>query len=364
VATPPTDQFEARGWLQAALGPGNYDPPCPQSLLQYGVACAQGDADGDGLKELAYLVPVKLPSTRLPFPATVFVRRGHSQKLDELALTVAADASPIGISVFTLADRTGDGKGDLSYLQNICTATGCRTIPVVYTWDGNSWRDAGPGEEPIGNVDLAKWEGEGAGSKLVMHGGKLPASAPAEAGPTRAATSTFAFNGTRYVLESAVADEPEYLYHAILDAEAVFQSDKRAAIEAFEKVIASTHLLDWRPPGAPAKDRRPALVGLAHFRVALAHAVLQSDEATLTRALDAVVVHGVSSEEPLFVRVTEEFRRGYAERESVAGGCAAVNDYVNKVTPGTDTRAYIEQAFNYGYENPRGSSWMDDICPF
>ena len=361
LATPPADRTEAIGWLQAALGGTNFDPPCPESIVQRGVRCAEGDADGDRRTDFAYLVPLKPPVTQAPYPAAVVVRRAASGLLEERGS--GADVSIIGASVFAMSDRTGDGRGDVTFLENVCSATGCKTRAVVLTWDGNAWRDAGPGGEPIGNVDSVKWEGVGASSRLLIHGGKLPDDVLREAGPTRSTTRTFVFNVARYTLNTEEPDPPEYLYHAIIDADRLFDEDKRAAIEAFQAAADNDGLKDWRPPGAPEKDRRPALQGFALFRIALAHAALQGEPQELTLALDHVVNHGVDSGEMLFVNVATEFRRGYANG-GLATGCAAVLDYINKRSPGTDTRGYIAALFAYGYENPPGSTWADKICPF
>ncbi|MBK7327709.1 MAG: hypothetical protein IPI85_01010 [Dehalococcoidia bacterium] len=173
LATPPASHVDARAWLQRALGPSGFDPPCPQRFQQAGVACTEGDVDGDGLKDLAYLLPVTLPGTLLPHPSAVFLRRGGTQKLEEFAVDLTADASPMGIAAFSLVDRTGDARGDLTYLENRCGASGCKTTVVIQTWDGTAWRDAGPADSGIANVDSVSWTGSGATSALRIHGGKL-----------------------------------------------------------------------------------------------------------------------------------------------------------------------------------------------
>ena len=365
LATPPTDQTTARAWLEVALrqsGSTGSGPSCPPDLGKYGVLCAEGDADGDaGQPDRAYLVPLTPRVPLAPHPAAVFVQRSTTGMLEELSS--AADASIIGAGVFAVADRTSDALGDITYLENVCSATGCKTAAIVMAWDGTAWRNVGPVGEPVGNVDTVTWTGSGSASRLTIHGGKLPEDAPKDAGPTRAATRTFRLSGPRYALESEAFDPPQYLYHAILDAERTFVEDKRASITEFQAAANNTSLMDWRPPGAAEKDRRPALQGFALFRIALAHAAIQSDPLELTEALDDVVNHGVDTGEPLFVNVTEEFRRGYASN-GLTSGCAAVAAYINKVVPGTDTRGYISATFNYGYENPPGSAWANNICPF
>ncbi len=359
LATPPASQLDALSWLKKALGP-NFDPPCPDKLKQAGVACAAGDADGDGAEEFAYLVPVNIETTQRPYPASVFIRDGATGDIKELAIDLTADASILGISFFAFEDRTGDGEDDLSYLQNLCGTTGCRTVAVIQVWDGTAWRDAGPSDAGISNIDSVEWEGAGADSRLVIHGGRLPANAPVEAGPTRASTTTYTFQTGRYLPEEIDPDPPEYLYHAFLDAERAFKSDRPGSAAAFEAIIANTELKDWKSrPADP--DRRPSLKGFALFRLALIEAASNGDPAALTTALDRVINQ---STEPLFLNVTDEFRRGYNEQGGLIGGCGAVNLYLSRPVPGADTPGYVENLFDYGYANPSGRSWLTEICPF
>ena len=183
-----------------------------------------------------------------------------------------------------MADRTGDAKSDLSYLQNVCGATGCKTFAAVLTWDGNSWRDIGPGGEPTGNVDMVKWDGAGAASKLSVRGGKLTEAVEKEAGPSRAATITYEFVSTRYIETSRVPDEPAFLYHALVDAEAVFRVTRRPPSRHSRR--SSTSRI------SPTGVRRELLKGPAAshpgpgpFRIVLANAVLQRDRRS-SRRLD------------------------------------------------------------------------------
>ncbi|MGE0600306.1 MAG: hypothetical protein AB7J35_14240 [Dehalococcoidia bacterium] len=360
LATPPVSQADARDWLMTFL---DAQVACNDRIRGYGVGCAEGDVDGDGDKELGFLVPVTVRGTQLPHPSAVFVLRGKTQKLEEFAFDLTADSSLIGLSFFGLEDRNGDGNGDLTFLENRCGATACMTTAVIMTWDGTAWRDIGPAGGALSNVDSAAWmDGENA---FTLHGGKLPADAPAEAGPSRASTSLFHLGDSRYELASIERDPPEYLYQAFLDADEVFERDKEASIPAFEALLGQPELKDWKAkPGQ--KDRRPSLEGFALFRILLADAVLQRSPATITAAIDRLVLQSREPDfEPLFVNIAEVFRKNYNPATGVIGACAAVNLYLSQPAEnGADNRAYVEQLFDYGYANPPGRTWLEKICPY
>ena len=288
LATPPVSQADALDWLTALL---DKRTACDDDVRQYGVGCVEGDIDGDGTNELAFIVPVTIPGSQLPYPSAVFVLRGKTQKLEEFSFDLTADSSLIGLSFFGLEDRNGDGQGDLTFLENRCGTTACMTTAVILTWDGTAWRDIAPTSAAVSNVDAAEWEeGEDA---FTLHGGKLPAGASPEAGPSRASTSIFRLGSSRYELDEVKRDPPEYLYQAFLDADEVFEHDKAASIEAFESLLDQPELKDWKARPAQA-DRRPSLIGFALFRILLADAVQQRSSETITAAIDRLVLQSGS----------------------------------------------------------------------
>ncbi len=356
LARVPQTQPEALAWVQSALNAAEAGK-CPDAVVKAGGACSTGDATGDGIPEVAILLPVKPGSATAPHPSAVFIRASQTEKVVPFAEDLTADASALGLGFFALADRTGDGRPDLSYVQNICGATGCNSRAVVLAWDGTAWRDIGPGDS-VANIDEVTWTGAGGSSVLSIHGGKLPPAAPPESGPTRASTTRYAFTGGRYTTRAVEKDPPEYLYQLVEDANDAFEADMAGSQAIYRKVIDGTALKDWKLKPEDA-DRRPALIGFALFRLALIDAALGRDP---TAALDRVIR---DSKEPLFVYLAEAFRNGYQVRGGVVGGCAEANLYLR--TPqgaGTDPGSYVAQLFNYGYANPPGSKWIAKLCPF
>jgi hypothetical protein len=164
-------------------------------------------------------------------------------------------------------------------------------------------------------------------------------------------TLRFELEAGMFVEVEAVPDPPVYLFHAILDADAIFDEGRfREAIDAYAAAIRDTSLIDWKEATRQLGGRK-ALVGYALFRIAVAAAAAGDDP---TASIDAVIVEG---EEPLFQEAAQAFRRGYLDGRSVIRGCIEVNRYM--ATPAA--RAVLENRFDYGYANPRKQP--SDVCP-
>jgi hypothetical protein len=154
-----------------------------------------------------------------------------------------------------------------------------------------------------------------------------------------------------YQLQSATPDPPQFLFHAILDADTLFDGgDFRGAIAAYAAALEDPDLEDWKEV-AGQEPGRPALTGYALFRIAVATAAAGDDP---TAAIDAVIT---GSPEPLFAEAILAFRRGYQEGDSVTRGCLEATHYFS--LPASE--AILGLRFDYGYGNPRKGP--QDICP-
>lgn len=352
LGPPPANAVEARSGLQALLGASRFAEPCPQHLTaSWGVICAEGDVDGDGLPDAAWLIPLHQAIPQGPYPAVVFFRPSGSQKLEEFATEGSADVSILGAAIFSLADRDGEPGAELTYLVNRCTANTCTSIVRIQAWDGTAWRDIGPGDDGVPAIDQVALDGEGSLSRIMVHGGKLDIAA----GPTRASTRTYELLGGRYRLTKTEYDAPEFLFHAILDADALFAAAKfEEAIAAYRAAIGAADLRDWKKDTG-REEGRHALEGYALFRIAVATAALGRDP---TEAIDAAIRDG---KEIVFSIAAQEFRKGLQEHGSVIAGCAEATKYLGTVGNGADTPAYIARLFDYGYANQPSRTYQD-IC--
>jgi hypothetical protein len=354
MANRPATAIEAATAITRLLG--SQKDACPGAFVErWQVHCGHGDVDGDGKPDDVYLVPLDPTGKLVPHPAAVVVRRSSSTALESFPRSAEAESSLLGLTVFDVADHTGDSQPEIAYLVSRCGARGCVTHIEIQSWDGTAWRDIGPGDGGVDNVAGVVLEGQGPETVYVLHGGHLDAPG---AGPSRTGTFRYAFNGSRYTLASTVWDAPQYLFHAILEADALFEEkgDFAGAIVGYKAAIDDASLKDWKAEANPARggalpSGREQLIGYALFRIAIATAATGQDP---TLALDAVIAR---SQEPLFVSAAEAFRRGFLEVGTVRAGCLEVTRYLTL----PDAATYLADVFDYGYANPRKAP--SDICP-
>ncbi|MGH2611204.1 MAG: hypothetical protein ACRDHF_19150, partial [Tepidiformaceae bacterium] len=251
-------------------------------------------------------------------------------------------------ALFAIAERTRDGGPELTYVSKGCTASTCQALVEIQSWDGTAWRNIGPPDLGIENLETASFTGAGADSMLVLRGGHLTSLG---AGPSRSRTVTYLFDGTRYSAAKVEYDPPAYLYHAILDADALFESERWAeAIAAYRAAIVSPVLRDWKYE-TQGLNGRAELNAYALFRIAVATAAAGENP---TSVLDEVIVGGTDE---LFQRLAVAFRQGYQQGGSPQQGCLAVTSYL--ATPPLPAR--LDEMFDYGTSNPRKTTL--DICP-
>lgn len=350
VGPPPRDIPEARAALdrlERTIGACS-----PAVADRWQLACLQADIDGDLAPDTAVLLPLSQPAPVGPYPGVVLVHLSTAPGFVALSPPGAADTSILGRAVFSIADRDGQPRPEVAFLENLCTASRCASLVRVYTWDGATWRDIGPADQGIAAIDRVAFEGEGAATAIVLH--NQPASSLA-AGPTRGGSYRYTLSRGRFTALEVELDPPVFLFHAIVDADALFERGQwREAIAAYERAIADRTLRDWKFENGRGESRE-ALVSYALFRIAVATAASGEDA---NPAIDRVIRE---AKEPVFLNAAEAFRKGYQERESVTGGCLEATRYLAATGPGIDTPGYVQRLMDHGYANPAYT--YRDVCP-
>lgn len=349
LGPPPRDPAEASTRLQAFLAaiPG----PCAGAIMlqaAWDAACASGDLDGDGRIDTAVLVPIAAEDGRPPGTGLVLVKRASLDRLERFPPGGEADTSLSGKTIFGIAERTGDSRAELAILASTCGASTCSSRLYLESWDGSAWRDRGPATW-IDGLDQVSFEGPGTRAKLIMHGGIINATG---AGPQRAATTTFTFDGVGWGTRTVLPDPPAYLFHAIRDADELFDHGKfEEAARAYAAAIESKDLKDWRQE-EDGTNGRDNLVGYALLRIAVATAARGEDA---NHALDSAIR---DSKDPLFANAALAFRKGFQESGGVHGGCLEVTQYLGAA----GVPELIRQAFDYGFANHPIKAFRD-VCP-
>ena len=334
------------------LGPVLADQPrgtCYAPLLaNWGAVCKTGDIDADGIPDEAYLVPLLGGEGASRAPAVVVVRASGLAALVRFPPGEDADNSPLGEGIFSVGDRTGSGGAEITLLVTRCGASNCISSIEMPSWDGTSWRNAGPANVTFDNPDLIAVEGSGADSTITVHAG---AQGSVGAGPSRASTSVFELLEGVYQRVSYTPDAATYLFHAVLDADALFDLGKFSdAAGAYAALVGDATLTDWREE-ATGRPGRPTLESYALFRIAVATAARGDDP---TEAIDAVITN---AQDALFVEGIQAFRRGFQAGGSVTQACIEATRYFSTPT----ASRLIDERFDYGYGNPRKKP--TDLCP-
>ena len=326
-------------------------------------SCRAGNADLDPDDEVAVVLAAPRPGEFEPFDYNVVVL---DREPDGFAVVYEAGIQPFGTPedndlanvIVAMEDTNADGGGELVYNRPWCGAHTCFLhIHIVSGGDG-AYTTLSPPPSPVdpqGGISMsyADYRLEDVdrdGSKeLVLHGGSIGSVG---AGPNRERTETWGWDGERYTLRETILDPPTYLYHAILDANALIgQSRSAEAEQAFVAAI-EDGTLDRGGSLSGSQSVSAELESYAYLRAAVARFVSGGDLAGAVGYLD----RAVSLDAPLHAPLAAAFRDAYAASADLAAACDAVRTYVE------DHLAALTDFWNFGYGNPPFDA--EAFCPF
>jgi hypothetical protein len=250
-------------------------------------------------------------------------------------------------------DLNNDGGGEFAFRTTACGANTCTDTVFIKKGGASGYADIAPAEGiSLSTAEIRFEDTDSDGSReLVMKGGT---AGSAGAGPQRPVTQVWAWDGFAYVMRSSTPEPPEFLYHAVKDADALFDAGQYAPAEAaYLAAIGNPDLQIWMPDTA----ERAELEAYSLLRAAIATIAEGSTEAERAAArATGYLDRAATNQDLLHGSLAATFRAGYQAKLEINVGCAAVRDQLN-------ARA-AEYAFfwDFGFANPPFTP--ASVCPF
>ncbi len=326
-------------------------------------SCRAGNTDRDPDDEVAVVLAAPHPGEFEPFDYDIVVfdrgpdgfRVAYEAGVEPF---IAADDNELGNVIVAVEDINVDGSGELVYNRPFCGAHTCFVhIHIVSGGDGAYTTLSPPPspEDPEGGIsmsyaDYRLEDMDGDGSKeFVLHGGSIGSVG---AGPNRERTETWGWDGARYMLRQTVLDPPTFLYHAILDANALIDQSRFAEAEQAFVAAIEDGTLDRSGSFSGSQSVSTELESYAYLRAAVARFLSGGDSAGAVGYLD----RAAGLDAPLHAPLAAAFRDTYAASADVAAACDAVRTYI------AGNLAALTEFWNFGYGNPPFNA--EAFCPF
>lgn len=317
-------------------------------------ACLAANTDADPENEIVAVISGTLsppmPIAEKQYEVVVFDRTGDSY-------AVVYESTPDNIPppnstepvarLIDAGDLNGDGTGEFAYSTENCGAHTC--VATVHIIQG-----AASGYVALPPVDGISIEtpnkiafvAAAVGKQLVLQGGVIGSVG---AGPQRERTETWAWNGTAYAIVASKPAPPEYLYHAIIDANAAFEAGDFAGAEKMYIAAADDATLkEWMPN----RNERSELQAWALFRAGVAVLMRGGDSTTAIGYFNRA--RGYAN--TLQAQLAGSFQAAYEAKGSVSVGCGAVRDDIQA------NLAEYQKFWDFGYANPTFDPAT--VCPF
>ncbi|NLS75878.1 MAG: hypothetical protein GXY76_01320 [Chloroflexi bacterium] len=310
----------------------------------------EADVDSDGAPEWIVTIADPAPLTlTVPGEMLILDRTGNTY---QIIYRVSAEMAslPENLAVIATQDVNADGRIELAYTTTTCGAHTCLTAARVLAWDGAAFQPLTVDQIELayGEVSFENRDGDPA-LELLMHGGVVGSVG---AGPQRARTDVYDWNGSRYELEETLYDASDFLYFKVLDANAAFTiGDYTRAIALYQEAIDNQELRAWRDWDSEGQKEKDDLRAFARYRLMVVY-VLVND---LPNA-EAVAIQ-MQDEQPdhVYTQVSQIFLDYYVKMGTVPAACRAVTAFAFENPEAAAVLA------DYGYANP--SFTPEEVCP-
>jgi tetratricopeptide (TPR) repeat protein len=300
------------------------------------------DDDGQGEFLITLVDPTAEYVTEIPGDLLVIDIDGEEYRLSYQAASDRVVSDP---ALLEVDDLNGDGHTELAFSSTACGAHTCTTTAYIVGSGLGTYDDLVNGgiEMTFAEVQFTDWDGDSV-SELVMYGGIIGSVG---AGPQRARTEVYKWDGRTYALVDTIYDPSNYLYFKVLDAnQALLEGDYAAAAELYQQAIENPNLEAWM-----GEYEREDLTAFSRYRLALTYLMIGDADAA------KAVRDEVLKEQPdhIYAQVVTALWDAYLIDGDLRSACDEVAGFASEHPQTADVLA------NYGYGNPTFTP--EEVCP-
>ena len=340
-------------WLQGRSGVGEILP----IFLEWGMPSVFGgdrlnliDTDLDGLASVV-IVWTNPRSPNVWTDSILAVYDPIPEQPDRYRLAydhrLVRAETPSNVAVLQVVDMTGDGRRDITFMEETCGAHTCTASFHLLVRDGSGYRDAvlAPIDIPTAHSIDVVTDATGEGLPDITVTGGTFGSVGAE--PQREFRWIFSAAGGNVQQVSRVGLASDWLVWALLDANESFdRQDWAQAVTLYNVVLGGNGLDEFAPFAGEAAELR----GFANLRKSLALGA--SGDSVGAQAAAQALSGGAG----LVAELGGAYLTGLTSG-GVAAGCLAFNDSL-----ATRVGEWDEFWSNYGYGVPQVTARQ--LCPF
>lgn len=304
----------------------------------------RADVDDDGEGEFLILLvdPTAEYVTEVPGDLLVIDMDGQEYHLSYQAASDRVITDP---ALLEVDDLNGDGHTELAFASTGCGAHTCTTTVYIVASGLGTYEDLADGGIGMTFVEVrfTDWDGDSI-PELEMHGGMIGSVG---AGPQRARTEVYRWDGRTYTLAETIYDPSNYLYFKVLDAnQALLQGDYARAADWYQQAIENPNLEVWM-----GEYERANLTAFSRYRLSLAYLLL-GDVGAAQTAKDELL-----AEQPhhIYAHVVTVLWDAYFRHGDLRSACAEVAAFASEHPETANVLA------DYGYGNPGFTP--GEVCP-
>jgi hypothetical protein len=302
------------------------------------------DVDDDGTGEFLLVVVDPSPEYGINARGDLLVIDRDNETF-RLAYTAAGDSVLTDPALLEVDDLNEDGYTEIAFSSTSCGAHTCFTTVYVVSSGTGTYDDLTNGgvEMSYAEPSFQDWDGDGTRA-LIMHGGTIGSVG---AGPQRARTEVYKWNGTTYVPSETVYDYSNYLYFKVLDAnQALVDGEYERATILYREAIDDHSLQTWMEG-----DEREELTAFSRYRLSLTY--LMMGEAGMAQAARDELLS--AQPENIYAQAATILWDAYTQDGDLREACEQVGTFAE------DHPETIEVLADYGYGNPTFTP--QEVCP-